>query len=127
MAKKSLLATGVVSLMTLLVLSAWAAPLSFNYQGRMVDKTSGEPVDGTVNMTFRIYDGDGVGAILLWQETHTGVAVTNGIYNVHMGSGTTNVGIFDPDLFAGNNRWLRKNTFSPWKLCHDTPNPSFRT
>ena len=23
--------------------------------------------------------------------------------------------------------WLRKNLFSPWTLCHNSPNPSFRT
>ena len=106
MAKKSLLAMGVVFLMILVTVSAWAAPLYFNYQGRLVDKTSGEPVDGTVNMTFGIYDGDGGSANLLWQETHTGVAVDSGIYNVPLGSGTTNVGIFDPDLFAGDDAVL---------------------
>ena len=32
-------------------------------------------------------------------------------------------GNFDKRLLT----WLRKNLFSPWKICHNLPNPSFRT
>jgi hypothetical protein len=106
MAKKSLLAMALVFLVTLVDLSAWAAPLYLNYQGRLVDRTSGEPIDGTVEMTFGIYDGPNPIANILWAEIHYGVSVDDGIYNVHLGSGTTITGVFDLDLFADDNRWL---------------------
>jgi len=91
---------------TLVAFTVWTAPNYINYQGRMVDKTSGEPVDDTVGMVFEIWDQQS-GGTMLWAEEHTAVVVSNGIYNVQLGSGITLTGIFDPDLFAGNNRWLQ--------------------
>jgi len=83
-----------------------AAPNLINYQGSLTD-SGGTPVtDLAVSMTFRIYDA-ATGGTPLWEETQT-VAVTNGIYNVLLGSSTANpaYGTFDPSLFSGDSRWL---------------------
>jgi hypothetical protein len=47
MAKRSLLAVGVVFLMILITVSAWAdVPGVINYQGKLTD-SGGNPLDGT--------------------------------------------------------------------------------
>ena len=60
-------------------------PELINYQGRLED--AGGPLTGTVNLTFRFYDAATGGSALLTVE-QTGVVVTEGIFNVLIGSGT---------------------------------------
>jgi hypothetical protein len=113
---------GLVCVMAALVaFSAWAAPPYVNYQGQLLDIDSGEPINNPgLSMEFRIYDASS-GGTYLWGEQHTSVAVTDGIYNVELGSGATSTGVFDPDLFAGDNRWLEVwvdgEQFSPRQRC----------
>ena len=55
-----------------------------SYQG-VLTGTSGTPVpDGTVSLTFRLYDSS-ENSDTLWQETQS-VQVTNGVFNVILGS-----------------------------------------
>jgi hypothetical protein len=64
-----------------------AVPHLINYQGRVTD-TSGNPLTGSYNLTFRIYDALTAGN-LLWEETQTGVVVTQGLFGVMLGSVTS--------------------------------------
>jgi hypothetical protein len=93
----------LIVLFSVIVSVAWAAPLLVNYQG--VLSGPGILPNGTVDMTFRVFDAD-VGGTLFWEENQLGVQLNQGIYNVMLGEGTTTVGIFDVNLFADDNRWL---------------------
>jgi len=72
----------IVIAVSLLASSAMleTVPLSFSYQGRLTDAAGGT-VNGTFDMTFRIYDS-AVGGNLLWEEIQIGVVVTNNLLNV---------------------------------------------
>ena len=93
-------------LFLLLLLSALRYPLSatyaevphlINYQGRLTD-TGGVPLNGSYNLTFRIYDAETAGN-LLWEETQPGVIISKGIFAVSLGS-VTNLNIaFDKPYF----------------------------
>jgi hypothetical protein len=61
-----------------------AIPEKINYQGYLTN-ASGNPVNTTVSMTFRIYTVASGGAAL-WTETQSNVSVNDGIYNVTLGS-----------------------------------------
>ncbi len=61
-----------------------AIPRAINYQGRLTD-SSGIPLTGAYDVTFKIYDAQTAGN-LLWQETHAGVVVDKGLFNVVLGS-----------------------------------------
>ena len=64
----------------LLCSSAWAAP-TVAHQGRVVDAT-GAPLSGSVDLTFRVYDADGV---VVWTEEQVDVTVVDGMYAVSLG------------------------------------------
>ncbi len=58
-----------------------------SYQGTLTD-ASGKPLNGTINMTFRLYAAP-TGGTAVWTEAHTGanaVPVSNGLFNVLLGS-----------------------------------------
>lgn len=59
-------------------------PRLINYQGKLTDQ-AGAPLDGAYELTFRIYD-DVTAGNLLWQESHSGVVITQGIFSVMLGS-----------------------------------------
>ena len=63
-----------------------AVPGEISFQGFLTD-TSGVPINGSVSMTFRIYDAATLGN-LLWGETQSGVTVDEGRYAVLLGTGT---------------------------------------
>ena len=85
---RSLLATGWVVLATCCLAApraeAQTPPSEFNYQGRLTD-LAGNPVSGTVSMTFQLYDAD-AGGSPLWEETQPLVTVDEGIFTVFLGS-----------------------------------------
>jgi hypothetical protein len=54
-----------------------------NYQGRLTD-SSGKPLDGSYNLTFRIYDAETAGN-LLWQGTYSNALINRGTFNVLLG------------------------------------------
>lgn len=63
-----------------------AVPHLINYQGRLTD-TSGQPLNGLYNITFRIYDAENSGN-LLWQGTYNSISITKGIFNILLGDGS---------------------------------------
>jgi hypothetical protein len=63
-----------------------AVPHLINYQGRLTD-SSGKPLEGTHNLTFRIYDAETAGN-LLWQETYQNINIQKGIFSIMLGSVT---------------------------------------
>jgi hypothetical protein len=72
-------------------------PHLINYQGRFTD-TAGAPLNGSYNLTFRIYDAETAGN-LLWEETQTGIVINKGIFAVLLGS-VTNLNLtFDKPYF----------------------------
>jgi hypothetical protein len=75
-----------------------AIPETINYQGYLTD-SGGTPVNSPRNMTFKIYNQSGT---LLWTETQNNVPVTNGIYNVTLGSmASLGTLAFDVPYFLG--------------------------
>lgn len=74
-------------------------PLVLGYQGHLTSAT-GQPVEGTVEMTFRLYAQSSGGAAL-WAETHAAVPVSNGAFSVRLGSVTPLALPFDQPYHLG--------------------------
>jgi hypothetical protein len=87
-----------LGMLLLLVSLASAVPGTINYQGLLEE--DGVPVDGSRDVTFRIYDA-GQGGSILWEEQQT-VALVDGLFSVVLGS-TDPIG---PSVFDGGRRWL---------------------
>ena len=81
-----------------------APPEDTTYQGLLLD-SGGEPVAGPVNIEVGIWDSL-VGGTRLYGETHSGVALVDGVFNLLLGTGSGVVGGFDADLFTAQNRYL---------------------
>jgi len=64
-----------------------AVPQTINYQGYLAD-SSGNSVNGTVQMQFTLYSSQSVTATPLWTETHQSVQVADGKYSVVLGNGS---------------------------------------
>lgn len=79
-------------------------PQMINYQGYLTDNT-GAPIDGVVDITFRIYD-DPTAGNLLWDEVHASVSVEDGIFNVLLGGSLSNPDPLNPGDFNGDIRYL---------------------
>ncbi len=79
---------------------AWSSPTLISFQGVLSDWV-GVPLTETLPMTFEIFDHETSGSPGggLWQETRSGVVVTDGVYGVLLGS--VNTGTLSPDLYAG--------------------------
>lgn len=75
-------------------------PLMISFQGSLADE-NGDPVNGTVDLTLRIYDDPNSGS-QLWSESQQNVEVADGLFNVILG---TNTPIGD-DVFMNPDRWL---------------------
>jgi hypothetical protein len=89
-----------------------AVPGLISYQGKLTDNT-GTPLEGNLNMTFRLYD-NAVGGAQLWSETQTGVPVTRGICDVRLGAVTP----LDKSKFTGDVIYLQVeiDTGSGWEV-----------
>ena len=75
-------------------------PDSLSYQGQLVD-SGGQPVDGTVNLRFRLWDAPSGGAVQ-WDESQVGVAVDEGVFSVYLGSEVPLAGVsFAEPLYLG--------------------------
>jgi hypothetical protein len=77
-----------------------AIPQSINYQGRLTD-IAGMPVNDTVDLVCYIC-ADSLCSRPLWMETHTGVILVDGLFDVRLGSITP----IPIDAFDGSARWL---------------------
>jgi hypothetical protein len=76
-------------------------PEMIGYQGVLADSAD-VPLDGSVTMTFSIYETEG-SETPLWTETHDTVVVTGGVFHVELGS----IDALKPDSFPpGSSRWL---------------------
>jgi hypothetical protein len=93
-----------------------SVPQQINYQGYLVNSSDTSAVTDTLEMTFKIYAAE-TGGSELWWETHSEVAVLNGLFNVLLGT---------PDsLFTGQELWLETTvggeTLSPRKKLISVP------
>ncbi len=61
-------------------------PHLMNFQGKATDK-SGAPLNGVYNLTFRIYNIETIGTPK-WIETQPSITISNGIFQVRLGSVT---------------------------------------
>ena len=62
-----------------------AVPGKINYQGKLTDADEKLVSDGSYDIVFSIHDAES-GGNEEWSETHNDVQVTNGIFNVLLGS-----------------------------------------
>ncbi|MCK4272496.1 hypothetical protein KAX22_07585 [bacterium] len=79
-----------------------SVPNQLNYQGYLVDAADSVAINATLEMTFRLYDSE-IKGVELWSETHPAVEVSNGLFQVLLGSVTA----FPGDLFDGSTLWLQ--------------------
>jgi len=100
--KKRIIETLLFALLLIAPQLVFSAPALINYQG-VLTSMSGRAVTGPVTMIFKIWDSETNGTNS-WSETHTGVTLQNGVYNVVLGS--VNTDTLTPDLFADDDRWL---------------------
>ena len=81
-------------------------PQLINYQGVLTDPTTGNPVaDNTYSIKFAIYSVATLGTPL-WSETQN-VPVTNGHFNILLGSVDPSNNLLPYSLFDGSDRYLR--------------------
>jgi hypothetical protein len=94
-------------------------PAQLNYQGSLIDAVDSSAVTATLEMTFRLFDSQTKGAEL-WFETHSLVAVSEGLFQVLLGSVTP----FPNGLFDGSELWLQTEVgpemLAPRKLLVST-------
>lgn len=111
---------------------AWANPAqntnapgssatTINYQGRLAD-ASGNPKNGNLNMSFAIYNAASGGSLIWGPESHNAVPVTDGLFNVGLGSYTSG-GM--PTTVWNGDRYLQitvgSETLSPRELIRGVP------
>gem|GEM_PF-2320847 len=61
-------------------------PQVISYQGRLTDTKTGEALDGEFDITFRLYTVQDGAEAPIWSETHEGVPIKDGLYNIMLGS-----------------------------------------
>lgn len=83
-----------------LLLTAQSIPMSLDYQGKLND-SSGNPVNGVVSVEFKIFDVP-TGGSPLWTEAFSMVSVTQGLFNVLLGSTVP----IDPAILSAAARYL---------------------
>gem|GEM_PF-1377827 len=91
----------LLCVLALFAASAAEVPRLMSYQG-MLTGTDGMPTAGSHDLRFRIYSGAQEDAEILWEESHTGVEVLDGVFSVVLGSLTA----MGDDLFDSGELWL---------------------
>ncbi|MEW5795287.1 MAG: hypothetical protein AB1772_02900 [Candidatus Zixiibacteriota bacterium] len=91
------------SLATVGSLTAAGVPALISYQGLVTD-ASGNPIDGTVDVTIRIWDDPTSISLtnLLYTEPHPPITIESGLLSLVIGSEVP----LPDGLFDGPNRWL---------------------
>lgn len=106
-AKSKLTVIGILFFVSLITLPSqvFSAPDRISYQGVLKD-SAGQAVNGSLTISFEIFDHEtnGVPTTGLWSESHEGVVLQNGIYNIQLGS--VNAGTLVADVFADEGLWL---------------------
>ena len=88
----TLVLASIILVGTVATSRAQPVPQEISYQGTLADAENGNPVNGPVDLTFRLYDGPGEGAAPLppgspWENVFTDVSVNSGRFGVLLGSG----------------------------------------
>jgi len=78
------LALGLLLVLVMFPYTVSAFPQEINYQGYLTD-AEGNPFNGSMAMTFRIWDAPGAGT-QLWSESHAAVPLVEGIFSVVLGA-----------------------------------------
>jgi hypothetical protein len=100
--KARIIGLGIIVLVFSLMLpvTGLAVPGVINYQGYLTD-AGGNPLNGEVAITFRIWNAPTAGT-QLWSEAHAAVTVTEGVFNVVLGSSVPiTVAMLDGDRYLG--------------------------
>ncbi|NOZ08720.1 MAG: hypothetical protein GXO91_07600 [FCB group bacterium] len=84
----------------LTTLTAQAVPSLIDYQGSLTNP-AGEPVAGSLSISFAVYSTESGGSAL-WSETQNPVVVTDGLFHVLLGSVTP----LPESLFDSPDRWI---------------------
>ncbi|MBI4345693.1 MAG: collagen-like protein, partial [Elusimicrobia bacterium] len=92
---------GLLLLLPLAAALGVTLPLRINYQGKLLDKVTKQPKNGTFNVTFRIYDAAVAGNVL-YTEGPVPVTVSNGVFFHQIGD----VAPLLPDVFSGGATYL---------------------
>src|SRR5262245_57431835 len=100
---KTTILLGTMALAAPLPLRA-AAPGELHYQGKLAD-TAGNPLTGSHNIRFRICDAVSGGSCAYYDQTASGVAVTNGVCSIQVGASPM-AAIPGTALQGGADRWL---------------------
>jgi hypothetical protein len=102
MLKKHALPKIIISLILLFNyhLAFAAIPPTLNYQGHLTNN-AGAPINGPLNMTFKIYDVN-TGGIALWSETRS-VMISQGVFSIELGESASPLplGLFENTLWIG--------------------------
>ncbi|NHZ72419.1 MAG: hypothetical protein GWP17_04985 [Aquificales bacterium] len=100
---------------------ASASATTINYQGRLA-APDGTPKNGTFGMSFALWDAASSGSIIWGPENHSAVPVTDGLFNVGLGSQTSG-GI--PTTVWNGDRYLAitvsGETLTPRELIRSVP------
>jgi hypothetical protein len=96
---KTIIVVSIVLCLVLAVICYSAVPRLLNYQGKLTD-SSGNPLTGQYKITFTIWDSP-TGGTALWSETHYYVPVSQGLFNVLLGSKLPINLPFDTDYYLG--------------------------
>ena len=89
-AERRLLILAAALILISIIASGQSVPQLLNYQGRLTN-TAGQPVTGSVNLTFTFCSAAFAGTVYL-TVLQSNVQVTNGVYNLLLGSGTITPG-----------------------------------
>jgi hypothetical protein len=98
--KRFIILSGSIILIFAVSSSLAAIPRLINYQGMLTDD-SGDPLNGNYDIIFKIYNHIQAGN-KIWEESHTDVPVTNGLFNVILGSVT----LLDLTFYEAEEYWL---------------------
>jgi hypothetical protein len=93
-----LVLTMLIASLTSLVMGE--VPGTISYQGRLTTAV-GAPITGAANLVFTIC-GDSLCTQQLWTESQKGVIITNGLFDVRLGSANS----IPSSVFNGSLRWL---------------------
>lgn len=90
----------LAALFAVIVPAAAQVPTTINFQGKLTN-LAGVPSSGSFSVVFSVWDAASGGS-QLWTETQN-VSVSNGIYNVTLGTGTA----LTTDVFTSSSTWLQ--------------------
>lgn len=82
------------------LLHAQTVPQTMAYQGYVTDLVGSPVADGSYTFTFALYTTASGGGSF-WQETHSGVAVSRGLFTVVLGSNNPLSAAFDQQYYLG--------------------------